>query len=304
MRVLIALVLLLLGSLNIEGIIYQQETMAIAVPSCPLSTQSLEITNVQETIQFVDWNEEQLSESYTLLQKVVQVWRSRNITNYLIYGKETVDAEIPFKWEIVPYTAGGYRLFNQFKVLWNTIFGGYCLSSEEKLSRAECYPSHLFAERLPSIHTAADRLQGDDAFCMPSTILRQRVFEGRFVNVLLNYAPIGLHFLIVPKSHAEGFADLSEAEYIEAMQLSQRLIFHFNAQGYTTAYMFDKTGLEAGQSVKHWHEHLIFTKEGTDFFSKLTFLKNMLLGSTPLTREELEQRVEELKLELNSLLFF
>ncbi len=67
-----------------------------------------------------------------------------------------------------------------------------------------------------------------------------------------------------------------------------------------TAYQFAKTGLQAGQTVNHCHEHLIFTATKTqEFFSKLRVLKNMCWPASPLSKEELSQRVKALKKELS-----
>ena len=50
-------------------------------------------------------------------------------------------------------------------------------------------------------------------------------------------------------------------------------------------YLFHKTGIDAGQTVPHWHMHLIVTANKTQgFFGKLTVLKNMLFGSSPMKR--------------------
>nr|QIQ10885.1 hypothetical protein OJOKFFHK_00028 [uncultured bacterium] len=90
------------------------------------------------------------------------------------------------------------------------------------------------------------------------------MFEGKYVNILYNYAPIAidenkLHFMLVPKAHREMFSELSVDEYLEASALEQKLGAYYKRQGYQAAYLFNKTGAEAGQTVPHWHEHVIFT---------------------------------------------
>jgi len=81
------------------------------------------------------------------------------------------------------------------------------------------------------------------------------------------------------------------------------LIRFYKENGCHTAYLFDKAGAEAGQSVPHWHEHLIFTATKTqELFGKLIILKNMLIGSSPLPEKELQSRVQLLKIELKEVL--
>ena len=160
----------------------------------------------------------------------------------------------------------------------------------------------------PKIESIQKIVQGNDAFCNPKVLDKQRVFEGKEINVLYNYAPIGLgeeklHFLIVPKEHHPNFSDLTKSEYLESMQLSQKLIKFYQGKGFHTAYLFDKTGAEAGQTVPHWHEHVVFTATKTqELFGKWTVLKNMVLGSSPLPPKELQNRVQSLKKELAEVL--
>jgi diadenosine tetraphosphate (Ap4A) HIT family hydrolase len=155
------------------------------------------------------------------------------------------------------------------------------------------------------IESIEETIQGNDAFCDQKVIDKQLVFEGKEINILYNYAPIvlgegKLHFLIVPKQHRSKFTDLTETEYLDVMQLSQKLVGFYKGKGYHTAYLFDKTGIEAGQTVPHWHEHVVFTATKTqEFFGKLTVLKNMLFGSSPLPSKELQIRVLLLKEDLN-----
>lgn len=131
------------------------------------------------------------------------------------------------------------------------------------------------------------------------------VFEGKKINVLYNYAPLvggkeKLHFLIVPKQHRPKFSDLTEAEYLEAMVIAQKLISFYKDKGYHTAYLFDKSGREAGQTVPHWHEHLVFPSTQA-FLVMLSVLKNILIGPSCIPQDELQIRVQSLKKELSAI---
>ncbi len=279
--------------------------MKVIVPECPLALGSLKIVPHSHAESFSEWSDFNELETYELLQKIVRIWEKKGITDYLIYGKESNHSKSIFSWEIVPYPKDGWKFWKQFKVLWNIAFGSRCLPEVERRRIVKDFFLQPLTNQIESITKIA---QGNDAFCNQKVIDKQLVFEGKEVNVLYDYAPIGigeekLHFLIVPKLHRLKFSDLTETEYLEAMQLSQKLISFYKDKGCHTAYLFDKTGAEAGQSVPHWHEHLIFAATKTqELFGKLTILKNMLIGSSPLSEKELQARVQSLQNELKEAL--
>ncbi len=144
----------------------------------------------------------------------------------------------------------------------------------------------------------------NDAFCNSKIIAKQRIFEGKKIEVLYNYAPIGkLQFLVVSKEHRTNFSDLTSEEYVEASKIIQTLCAHYQKKGQNIAYIFHKSGKRAGQSVPHWHAHLIFSSSKIqELFGWIFTLKSMFIGITPLSDEELSKRVKELKTELVPLL--
>ncbi len=210
--------------------------------------------------------------------------------SYMFIAKEP-----SFTWEYVPYapckTAIG-RAIQQIQVVWRIAFGGIPTSQKE-------------SQITKNVQKAAE----NDAFCKASTIDKQWVITGKKVNVLFNYAPIGLggeerlHFLIVPKAHRTRFTDITRDEYRESMQFATKLISHFKKTRKSShAYLFHKTGRDAGQTVPHWHMHLIFAQtKAQDFLSKLQLVKNILFGSTPLKADLLQKRVLELREELRAI---
>jgi diadenosine tetraphosphate (Ap4A) HIT family hydrolase len=294
-----------------ETIVYVSKTMKVIVPECPLAFGSLKIVPNSDTGNFSEWQDFNELETYELIQHVIQIWEKKGITDYLIYGKESNNSKSIFSWEIVPYPKNGWRFWKQFKVLWNITFGGSCLPKIERDRIAKDFQKDKdsFSEsHTKQIESIKKTIQGNDPFCNQKVIDKQLVFEGKEINVLYNYAPIvlgegKLHFLIVPKQHHSKFSDLTETEYLESMELSQKLVSFYKDKGYHTAYLFDKTGAEAGQTVPHWHEHVVFTATKTqEFFGKLTVLKNMLFGSSPLPQKELQTRVQSLRKDLNEVL--
>lgn len=284
-----------------EVIVHESQRMQMVVPDHPLARGSLKIESKSISLHLSDWKAENAEETYELIQKVIGVWKKHGVTDYLIYGKEST-ASASFSYEVVPYPKNGWRFWKQFKTLWNIIFGGPSLSKSQRLRIASDFQQLEHASN--EITLENECITGKDFFCDPHVVESQCVFEGEKINVLYNYAPIGLgerklHFLLVPKEHRLKFSDLTQEEYLETVKLSQKLIRFYKEKEFKTAYLFNKTGAQAGQSVPHWHEHLVFTATKTqEIFGKLTILKNMLIGSRRLSEKELQMRVAYLKKEL------
>ena len=283
-----------------EFVVRSEQAMQLVVSECPVAPGAVQILPISHQTSFLEWDEIHIDETRQLILDVVHIWEQKGIKDYLIYGKATSDSE--FGWEVVPYRKEGGRLWKQFKVLWNIVFGGACVSSDEREKVIE----DLKKDQIERAEMIKKVTVGNDPFCDPKVIQKQLVLSGKTINVLYNYAPIAfgeekLHFLFVPKEHRERFSDLTAEEYLESIQLSQKIIKFYQNKGYSTAYLFDKTGAEAGQTVPHWHEHLVFAATKTqDIFSKFMVLKNMLIGSSPLSQEELQGRVKRLQEELSS----
>lgn len=282
-------------------------SIAIEIPEYSLAPHSLQITTRQRSA-FPNWTAQNHADSYSALQKIVSIWKNSKTANqYLMYGTQQKNID-DFRWEIVPFEKANTaieRIWRQFLVLWRTTFGGLSLTDSQKSQERDRLKEALHQE-IRSMDTAKTA-RGTDPFCQVEIIHKQRVLEGHKINVLYNYAPIGfggerLHFLIVPKEHKQAFSDLSEEEYVEAQELAQKLIRHFEeTRNIEEIYLFHKTGADAGQTVPHWHMHLILTANKTQgILGKITVLKNMLFGSSPLSQEELASRVSSFQKELKS----
>jgi diadenosine tetraphosphate (Ap4A) HIT family hydrolase len=288
-----------------SSVVLGNTSLSMVVPKEQLLDGSLQLQSNSEKL-FSEWTKQDHADSYSLMQRVAQVWQHNHRTDqYLIYSKAD---PTPFKWEIVPYqtcrTCIG-RIVQQLQVLWRIVFGGIKVSEENSKKQSEQYRS-LF-ESAPETVEPSDRpSRGSDAFCRDDVIERQLVIRGEKVNVLFNYAPIGfggerLHFLVVPKQHRETFTDVTREEYSESLELTSKLIGYFTATRETikNVYLLNKTGIDAGQTVRHWHLQVIFcTNNAQDFWGKLTVFKNILFGSSPMKGAALEKRVLELRKEL------
>lgn len=292
------------SELQAKTTVYESQMMQMVVPDHPLTIGSLKVESKSRSLNVSEWEAENILESYGLIQKVVEVWRKNGITDYLIYAKESTSLT-SFSYEVVPYPKKGWRFWKQFKTLWNIIFGSSALSEIQRSKIARDFKQLTLTSN--DTISEIEQISIQDAFCDQSVIERQLVYAGKKINILYNYAPIGfgqrkLHFLLVPKEHRLTFSDLSQEEYLEVVQLCQKLISFYKEKEFKAVYLFNKSGTEAGQSVLHWHEHVVFTATKTqELFGKLTILKNMLFGSSPLSKQELQTQVELLRNELGQL---
>lgn len=283
----------------------KDKSLLTIIPSKQLQGHSLQV--IAPGKQFKDWSARMHAESYRFLQRIAQGWKNSHFTDqYLIYGK--IDANI-FRWEIVPYrkcrTCIG-RIVQQLQVIWRTVFGGITVSKESCKQQSDWY--HQLLSKFIPVKRSSRASTHDDAFCKQGTIDRQRVIEGKRVNVLFSYAPIGyggekLHFLIIPKDHCEMFTDITQEEYCESLSLTKKLIDHFTNTRNTikNVYLYHKTGIDL-QTVRHWHLHVIFSANtAQDFWGKITIIKNTLIGSSAMKNDDLVKKVSGLRKELADL---
>ncbi len=289
-----------------EIIVPSYKTRKVVVPERPLAPGSIQIRSIANNPNF---SENALKEEYSLIQKIVGFWATQQIVDYLIYEKKSLsDDSISYR-EIVPYPKNGLQLWQQLKVLWNISFGAPSQSNNLRFSEVTKFTNYEVFSRpyVNKIEDIQEIVKGTDPFCRETVIEKQWVFKGTEVNVLYDAAPIAngdkkFHFLIIPQRHCEKFSDLTESEYVESQQLSQHLADFCKKEGCDTAFIFQKTGERAGQSVNHCHLHLVATATKTQqLFGKLTVFKNMLIGASGLSEDELKNRVNNLRVKLVNL---
>ncbi len=280
-------------------------SISIQVPKAPLGPYSLQVTDLQQK-SFLSWSLKDHKKSFSLLHKVVQAWKERNIgDNYLVYGKCFSDKN-SFSWEAVPCPfSSSTAFFGQFLILWRLTWGGASQLSQEEISWKEAQQKLLQSTGQDKTLLPAKRHFGLDPFCNKKILDKQTVFEGKLVRVLYDHAPLALgeerlHFLVIPKEHAIFFHDLQEKEYVEMMEVAQKIIrYFFKNSSAKEAYLFHKNGKMAGQSVPHFHMHLVFTSGAVEeFLGKVSVLRKMLMGSSPMSLEELKKKVESFRLAL------
>ena len=285
-----------------QDVIYRSETVQITVPACPLLIDSLNIETIFAKKSIVDWDRRQHIESYNLLENIATLWREQEfIDDFMVIG--TIPPRMHadrFFWEIIPFSKSGLNFMDQFCVIWGLTFNSSCLSKEERQSIKHKYEEYVpFFSHVYQFIPEQTTCPNADVFCDPKVIAKQLLYEGKLMLVIYNYAPIGigkekLHFLIIPKEHRTGFPELTLDEYLEAQEIASKIIVYFEKNGFPIAYLYHKTGKFAGQTVPHWHEHLIFaSNETNELLGKLVILIKRLFHSTPLPDEELEMFVKK-----------
>lgn len=264
---------------------HKGQNVDLVIPACPLnvvkslSTSSLGqikstpvVTSVKIVSNIADKNlyrwQSHTIEAQKLMHAIIQVWEKMGISDHLIYQEQSNPSEFAFSQEIVPYSKNRSpirRQCIQLKVLKNIIV----VCSRMLQWQQEIAFRHLQNERSlflkcstqPSQKTvvAIEGIAPSCIFCSSKVLSTQLVFQGKEVNVLYNYKPINLghklHFMIIPQKHRPGFSQVTETELLECTQLTQSLVRVCDG----TAYIYSKTGIEAGQTVAHWHQHVVLT---------------------------------------------
>ena len=226
--------------------------------------------------QFSEWTKEDHGDAYRKLMGA-----SKNHAQFLIHGRVRTGED--FKWTFIPYekcTWAAGRIMQQMQVMYALTFGGGCRTVTLSPPEVNVFP-------------ADEASKSDDAFCNDDVIERQLVCPGTRVNLLFNHAPIrDADFLIVPKNHRPRFQDLTQEEYVEAIEMAQRVATIYSEK---TIYIHCATGKDAGQTVKHWHMHVIVTDTVKDELSgRLHLLYKMVMPVTPLKPEALAERMAKL----------
>ncbi len=288
-----------------SSVIFTDKSVELLIPECPLALGAVEIAKVEPLHNFTDWTKQEHFETYTLMRKVAQIWDEREVYNYLMLGVQDYSpAAKPFSWQMVPFPESESKLLRQIAVIWHTFFGGSCLSLEDRHHEAIHYRHYVYESEQE--WQPIDRKvckNNEDPFLQSAVLAKQQIYEGKQVRVLYNYAPLQpLAFLIITKEQRRSFQELTPQEYEEAQQVAQKIIAHYYKQGHELAYLFHKTGSNAGQTVCHWHQHLIFPEERITSYWQGIYMLGKLLGSeAPLSDEELANRVEPLKNEFQTI---
>lgn len=283
-----------------QGLLYSHEKIEAKIPDKQLTPRSFVIQS--GGLRYSEWTENEHRQSYKVMTAA-----SSFLSNapFLVYGEIHSASPSPFRWHFVPFQKQSnivFRYWQQMQVAWRVIFSdGIPLKGNEKEFRTNQWDGAF--DQVKDVNPEVSlKAKSDDPFCNEEIIKNQLVKDGETVRVLYDYRPIGdSHFLIVPKKHRRDFRQLTEEEYVEAAKLSQFVINRLREkQPAANIYFMHKAQPDAGQSVLHWHWHVIITDSPkADFWSKATFLWRMTFGANSLPQKELTERVDHYKEMLN-----
>jgi histidine triad (HIT) family protein len=155
----------------------------------------------------------------------------------------------------------------------------------------------MFSRRFLSKHSTELSAEEYCAFCNEDVLNRQKFYEDDFVFALYTHKPVlPGHCLIIPKRHVQRFEMLTDEEMTQIgrviKKVNQAVAKVFNTPSYL---ILQKNGSEVGQSVPHVHFHYIPRQKGDS--STLKFLVKMYISNLqkPLSAEDMQKRVAELK---------
>lgn len=129
--------------------------------------------------------------------------------------------------------------------------------------------------------------------CTSSMIEKQQVHQTRYWRILIDFKPLTPgHLLIVPKAHKKTIHEISEEEhqelYLVTKQIRQALIKRFG--NHVEEIIFEKNGLQAGQSIEHFHRHVLpITTSLTKINQLMLACRLFIYRSRPLAPKELEK---------------
>ena len=106
----------------------------------------------------------------------------------------------------------------------------------------------------------------DCIFCkiISGEIPSRKIFEDEWTYAFLDVAQdVDGHILVVPKAHRKNILDCDEETLARVMATVKKISNHLTANcGYDGVNLLNASGESAGQSVPHFHIHIIPRKTG------------------------------------------
>ncbi|MBA3957180.1 MAG: HIT domain-containing protein [Parachlamydiaceae bacterium] len=249
------------------------------------------------------WNTDVAIPVSQQLQNIGRIWTAQGL-DYLVHGTVKRDAqrqEQAFHWEIVPFSKTRLfitRFWQQFKVLWRLTFGGIYTPIVTRRTVATQLKGEM-TKATQGDSKAGAEARGKEFLCDVAKCSKQLVFTNNKMRLLLDEKPLiprdrGVHFLIAPERHVERFEELTQAELEGMSALQNHCLDQYKEAPEIT--IFDKSGKEAGQTVPHWHQHLVVQERPLGKWTTLCRLvRNMLFGLPKLSKEDMSQATHELQ---------
>ncbi len=137
-------------------------------------------------------------------------------------------------------------------------------------------------------------------FCNEEQIAAHQIYETKLFRILIDKKPIAAgHCLIVTKRHTPSFSYLNQDEVEEFAYLIKKLglalMRAVRAEGYNVLF---NEGTAAGQTVNHFHIHVIPRQQETADINPKDVLAKALKARKELSIEEVKEARENLSKEI------
>lgn len=220
----------------------------------------MEIETFSSSIGMVAVNHKDIS-----AEKIYDYFQSIGGKQFLFMGNETYLDFVPFVEAGNPLTRYGRQLFLLFK---HTFY-------------SPSYKSRGQTSFNPGEPIATEGIK-TDFFCQNEN---QVLFKGEKIKVLYPDNPIvDQHFLFATIEHRDSFKDMTKEEFIEVMALAKRVGELFEGE---KIYLC-KVGRDPGQTVKHFHLHLMIKKSTSEgIWGRLKVAVNILFNMIPFVHTRL-----------------
>lgn len=136
----------------------------------------------------------------------------------------------------------------------------------------------------------------DCPFCSEAVINQQQIYQTKLLRVILESNPVAEgHCLIVTKRHVPSYSFLTpdEAEELSYLikKVSLTLVRACRAEGYNILF---NEGAAAGQTVPHFHLHVIPRRSSNPIINPKILLAEALHSGKPATAENLKSLQQKL----------
>jgi len=140
-------------------------------------------------------------------------------------------------------------------------------------------------------------LNGYCAFCDSVVLDNQKFYEDDKVLALYTHKPVFPgHCLIISKSHAERFDQLSDLEIAQIGMVAKKVNKAVQEVFGTSSYLLlQKNGVEVGQSVPDVHFHYIPRCLGDGSALKFVLMMFLANAKSPISKHEIHENIEKLR---------
>ena len=223
--------------------------------------------------------------------KIYDYFQSLGGKDFLFMGKGGYLEFVPVKEAGNPLTRYWRQLTLLFKE--SVITPSYGDAKKENFSAVE-----------PQDTKPQDTTGGATDFFCQDRAKAQVIWKGKMIKILYPDNPtVKHHFLFVTKEHRDSFKDITKEEFLEVIDLAKRVGDIFEGK----SFILCKTGFDAGQTVPHFHLHLMIMQSKSEgFFARLKIFANIVFHTIPffstrLRGQELLDKVEVYKEKLECL---